>query len=411
MRIVWLKAGKLLPVDTGGKIRSFNILRHLAARHEMTVVSYYTGAADHAYESALNAQFPGAECVAVPMGAGAVGQALHYAPRFLFRLEPYSVTKYTSPLVTARLRSVLTRRTPDVLMCDFLAASLNVPRDVTTPSALFQHNVESALWERQARYERNPIKRAVFAIEARKMLRYERATLARFDEIIAVSEHDKSQMHAMSPDAPITVVPTGVDVTHYRRPGHAVASATPRVTFLGSMDWPANIDGVEWFCDTIWPSVRARVPNAEFHVVGRNPPARITGLASDSVKIVGGVTSVLPDLHAASVFVVPLRIGGGTRLKIYEAMAASLPIVSTAVGAEGLEVSDGEDIVLEDDPSSFADAVSALLVDEERRARMGAAALATASRFDWSVIATDFEAVLRRAIVSAGRPPVRQSPS
>src|SRR5258708_33227044 len=134
MRIVWLKAGKLLPVDTGGKIRSFNILRHLAARHEMTVVSYYTGAADHAYESALNAQFPGAECVAVPMGAGAVGQALHYAPRLPFPLEPYSVTTYTSPLVTARLRTVLTRRTPDVVICDLRPASLSVPRDVTPRS-------------------------------------------------------------------------------------------------------------------------------------------------------------------------------------------------------------------------------------------------------------------------------------
>src|SRR5260370_42661927 len=120
------------------------------------------------------------------MGAGAVGRALHYGRRFRFQLEPYSVTKYTSPLVTARLRTVLTRRTPDVLICDFLAASLNVPRDVTTPSALFQHNVESALWERQGRYERNPVKRVGFAIEARKMFPYEDATLPRIDEVLAV---------------------------------------------------------------------------------------------------------------------------------------------------------------------------------------------------------------------------------
>ena len=400
MRTIWIKAGKLLPVDTGGKIRSYNILRHLAANTETTLLSYYLGERDAAYERELGEQFPFAECVAVPIGAGAAGAALHYAPRFLFSSAPYSVTKYTSPLVRRRLAQLIAERKPDVVMCDFLAASLNMPARSGVASVLFQHNVESALWARQAAYEGNPVKKAVFTIEAGKMKRYERNTLEHFDHIVAVSEHDASLMRDLRTKTPITVVPTGVDVAHFQRPGGLAPAGAPRVMFLGSMDWPANIDGVQWFCAEIWPSVVARVPGAEFHVVGRNPPPRIAKLASASVKIAGGVKSVLPDLHAASVFVVPLRIGGGTRLKIYEAMAASLPIVSTAVGAEGLDVKNGRDIVLEDAPALYADAVVALLQDSGRRARIGAAALATASRFDWSVIAREFQAVLARAIAT-----------
>jgi glycosyltransferase involved in cell wall biosynthesis len=265
---------------------------------------------------------------------------------------------------------------------------------------LFQHNVESALWRRNARYERNPLKKALFGVEAAKMYRYERAAMHRFHEIVAVSEHDRSLMLEMVPDAPVTVVRTGVDVAGFA-PRAGARRGTRTVMFLGSMDWPANIDGVEFFCERIWPQVLAAVPDAHFQVVGRNPPPRITRFAGPSVEIVGGVKSVLPHLHEAAVFVVPLRIGGGTRLKIYEAMAAGVPIVSTTVGAEGLDVADGGDIVLADEPERFADSVVALLRSADRRRAIAAAASATAARFDWSVIARDFERVLERAMTRA----------
>lgn len=394
MRLLWVKAGKLLPVDTGGKIRSFNILRHLAARHELTLLSYYHGARDERYEEDLSREFPGAVVVAVTERGGPAYQALHYARRFPMA-APYSVSKFTSAAVRSRLADIIAERTPQVTVCDFLAASLNFPPRPVTPSILFQHNVESALWQRQARHESNLAKRAVFRVEAAKMYRYETAALGRFHHVIAVSDHDRALMTQMAPRTDITVVPTGVDVALYRR-GDAPLPSRPLVMFLGSMDWPANIDGVEFFCEKVWPRVIANVPLAKFQVVGRNPPPRIRRLGNDSVEIVGGVKSVLPHLHNAAVFVVPLRIGGGTRLKIYEAMAAALPIVSTRVGAEGLDVTDGKDIVLEDDPAQFADALAALLQDGEKRRTIGDAAAATAARFDWSVIATDFESVLER---------------
>ena len=394
MKILWVKGGKLLPVDTGGKIRSYNILRHLARRHQTTLLSYYPGPRDEPYEHALEREFPGALALSIGGQDGMVGEVLQYVVHFP-RAAPFSVTKFTADVVRRGIVSLLAERRPDVAVCDFLAPSLNFSRHMTVPTALFQHNVESGLWRRQAKYERNIAMRAIFAIEARKMFRYERSALTQFTHIIAVSEHDRTLMRAMAPDAQITVVPTGVDVGMYRRTSPAVVTQ-PTVMFLGSMDWPANSDGVTYFCEQIWPRVVAAVPGATFRVVGRRPPARVQNLASDSVEIVGGVEDVTPYLHAATVFVVPLRIGGGTRLKIYEAMASGLPIVSTSVGAEGLDVTHQRDILLADDPIQFAADVIDLLTNHVRRQAMARAAETTATRFDWSVIADEFQAVLER---------------
>jgi polysaccharide biosynthesis protein PslH len=241
------------------------------------------------------------------------------------------------------------------------------------------------------------VKRAVYALEAAKMRRFEKAVLGRFRDVVAVSDNDRELMEAMDGTTRVTVVPTGVDTSTYRVDA-SVGQTEPRVMFLGSMDWPANIDGVEWFAAEVWPLVRAAVPDARFQVVGRKPPPRIQRLAGESVEIVGGVESVLPYLRSAPVFVVPLRIGGGTRLKIYEAMAAQRAIVSTRVGAEGLDYSDGRDIVIADEPRAFADAVIRLLRDRDAREAMGRAAGATAARYDWSSVARQFEAVLTGAV-------------
>lgn len=402
MKILWVKAGKILPVDTGGRIRSYNIMRHLAARNELIFLSYYPGERDEQYERELAERFPGA--VSFPAGApaGRAGQALHYLTR-LPSSAPYAVAKFTAPSVRRALMDIVKRERPAVAVCDFLSASLNFPDPLPLPSVLFQHNVESALWNRQAKHERNPVKKVVFSIEAAKMRRYEPATVARFPHVVAVSENDRSLMSSMTDPSRITVVPTGVDVSSYRIDASSGRSEKV-VMFLGSMDWPANMDGVEFFCAEIWPRVTAAIPDARFQVVGRNPPPRIQRLASSSVEIVGGVKSVIPYLRSAPVFVVPLRVGGGTRLKIYEAMAAERAIVSTSVGAEGLDFEDGRDLVLADDAVSFSDAVIRLLGDQAAREALGRAAGLTAARFDWSAVARDFEEVLRRTAADAGVP-------
>lgn len=408
MKILWVKAGKLLPIDTGGKIRSFNLLRQLATRHETILLSYYAGDADAAYNDAIAAEFPGAIAMATGGPTSVAGVVIEYVGS-LPSEAPYVVRKYFSRRVRDRVDELTRDGRFNVAVCDFLAPSLNFTSHLQAPTALFQHNVESALWQRQAAHQTNPVKKAVFSLEAWKMRNYESATVQRFDHVIAVSEHDRHLMSEMTDSARITVAPTGVDLSQYRAiAGHEASE--PVVMFLGSMDWEANIDGVDFFCRAIWPRIRAAVPAARFRIVGRRPGPRVRRLAEDaSIEVTGDVPSVVDHLREAAVFVVPLRIGGGTRLKIYEAMAAGRAVVSTTVGAEGLDVTNDRDIVLADDPDAFADATANLLVDAERRRVIEQAAAAQAARFDWPVVVRQFEDSLEQTIdaASSRRRPTR----
>ncbi len=403
MRILWVKAGKLLPVDTGGKIRSFNLLKQLRARHVTTLLSYYGGAVDKEYETEIERRMPGTVAVNTGEPVSTIGQSLHYL-RGIHAKAPYAVRKFTSPSVRSLIERWDQERRFDVAICDFLSASLNFPQSVNTPAVLFQHNVESALWQRQARHEKNPIKRLVFKLEAAKMLRYERAAVRRFDHIIAVSENDRQLMSDMTDSSRISVVPTGVDLSEYavvagQEPTEA---REPLVLFVGSMDWEANIDGVDYFCREIWPDVLMEVPGAKFRIVGRNPPARLKRLASDSVEVTGRVPSIVQHLHEAMVLVVPLRVGGGTRLKIFEAMAARKAVVSTTIGAEGLDVHDGQDILLADTPKAFAMSIVTLLRDAAKRKLLETAAARLAANNDWATITTRFEETLVQAMQRSG---------
>jgi glycosyltransferase involved in cell wall biosynthesis len=204
----------------------------------------------------------------------------------------------------------------------------------------------------------------------------------------------------MVPAANISVVPTGVDLKKFQY-DPTLRPQGLDVVFTGSMDWEPNIDGVEFFCKEIWPEVLARVPHARFLIVGRSPNQRVKNLASSSVEVTGTVPSVVEYLRRASVFVVPLRIGGGTRIKIYEGMAVGKATVSTTIGAEGLDVTHGQDIILADDPSSFAEAIILFLQDEAMRRRFEAVAAATAGKYDWPVITRQFVEVLRVTIRAA----------
>jgi len=193
----------------------------------------------------------------------------------------------------------------------------------------------------------------------------------------------------------ITVVPTGVDLAQYRPAAKQPDASAPLITFVGAMDWEPNVDGVEYFCSEVWPAIKAEVPQARFRIVGRNPDRRVQKWASDSIEVTGRVPSVVEHLQESAVVIVPLRIGGGTRLKIYEAMATAKAVVSTTIGAEGLDVHHGRDIMLADDPRAFAQAVIMLLRDSDLRRRYEQAAAETAARYDWPAIGERFSEVLQ----------------
>jgi len=393
MKLLWVKAGKLLPVDTGGKIRSYNILRHLARKHEVTLLSYYGGARDAVYEGAIVEQLPGAQTICTAAPEGTLRQSLDYMWQ-VFARAPYAVQKFTHPEVRRTVAQWFAEKRFEVAVCDFLSASLNFPELLTTPCVLFQHNVETVLWKRMAETERAPWRKLSYSIEAAKMARYEKNALGRFSHVIAVSAQDKQEMLKLDPACRITVVPTGVDTQLYQV-APSVEGDAPIIVFTGSMDWEPNIDAMEYFCREIWPTVLSAIPQARFQIVGRNPHARVKRLASDSVEVTGKVPSVSDYLRAATVVIVPLRIGGGTRLKIFEAMATGKAVVSTSIGAEGLDVKHGRDLLIADTPATFATGILEIASNREIRRKYERAAAALAARYDWSEIAASFANVLQ----------------
>lgn len=408
MRILWVKADKLLPVQNGGNIRTYHVLRYLSARHELTFYSYYGGTPDPDYERELQRQLPGA--VAVCTGKRELSGAAR-AFDYLAHIgapAPYAVSRFADAKVRKQIQTWFRERRFDVAVCDFLDAAVNFPGNLNLPSVLFQHNVESEIWRRHAATAGNPAIGMMYRMEFRKMLRYERAAVCKFQHVIAVSENDRSLMTQWVDGDRVTVVPTGVDLAEYRpdpaefdknSDPNPLARIAPLVTFVGAMDWEPNVDAVEYFCSEVWPAIKAEMPQARFRIVGRNPDRRVQKWASDSsdksIEVTGRVPSVVEHLRQSSIVIVPLRIGGGTRLKIYEAMATAKAVVSTTVGAEGLDVHHGRDIILADDPHAFAQAVIMLLRDSELRRRYEKAAAETAARYDWPAIGERFSEVLQ----------------
>jgi len=389
MRILWAKANRILPAHSGGDLRSLHLLRQLRRREEVIFFSYYSGKHDAQYERALEHALPGAVSVCMGKKNSGWARGLDYL-RKVRNPEPYAVGRFAAGNVRQRLRECVAEESPDVVICDFLDAAINLPERMNVPCVLFQHNVESEIWRRHAENARGA-RRLVYRHEFARMLNYERAAVRRFDHVIAVSDHDRKLMSAWTSAERISVVPTGVDTDEFR-PTSDVEK--PLVVFVGAMDWEPNVDAAVHFCEEIWPRVAEKCPDAKFRIVGRNPDARVRALANRSVEVTGRVESVVEHLHEAAVVVVPLRVGGGTRIKIYEAMAAGKTVVSTSVGAEGLDVHDGRDIVLANSSEMFSDAVVRLLKSPEERARLGGTAARVAERYSWDAAGKKFAEIL-----------------
>jgi sugar transferase (PEP-CTERM/EpsH1 system associated) len=374
-------------------------MRHLARRHAITYLSFADPAdaihADGMREVAARVE-------TVPRSDPAKGSLRFYldAARHLIDPLPYAVGKYRSRAFAQRLRELLAAGSFDLIVCDFLFPAVNLPKTLPCPAVIFTHNVESEIWRRHTETATG-LRRWLYRMQHHRMLAYEARTLRRFDGVLAVSDADKGSFARLYPGAirhPVHVVPTGVD-TEFFTPAAATTvrgASTGRLVFTGSMDWLPNEDAMQFFCRDILPLIRQREPRATLSIVGRAPTPAVQRLADiHGVIVTGRVDDVRPFLEEADVYVVPLRIGGGTRLKIFEAMAIGRAVVSTTVGAEGLPVTSGEHLLRADDPQAFADAVVDLFRDPARRDRLAAAARALVrARYDWSAVAGELEEAL-----------------
>jgi sugar transferase (PEP-CTERM/EpsH1 system associated) len=398
MRILWVKAGGLVPPDTGGKIRSYNILRELARRHSVTFFSFH-GAHENDQHPGLKDVFDRVVCVPLALPAPkSSGELVDYGLR-LFSPEPYGITKFCRREARRQLRALLKQETYDVILCDFVMPAGVIPWDSPIPKVIFTHNVEAMIWKRHYEIAKSPVWKGISWWEWRKMEAAERRYLRLADRVLTVSETDRDAFAPFLPGQTITVIPTGVDVDYFKP--MPVGELPNALVFTGSMDWLPNEDAIFYFVEAILPLLRPRCPDLILEVVGRNPSRKLLALAENerALSLTGWVEDIRPFLARDSVCVVPLRIGGGTRLKIFEAMAMGKAIVSTTVGAEGLPVQRGENILLADTPNDFAEAVLSLLRDVQQRRRLGSAARTLVEQnYSWPKIADNFSRILQQVI-------------
>jgi polysaccharide biosynthesis protein PslH len=395
MHILWIKTELLHPVDKGGRIRTYQMLRQLRREHRITYLALDDGAGGaQAVERASEYCH---DLVVVPFATRAKRTTGFYWELLqnLASPLPYAVAKYRSPALTRELRRLVAGGDVDVIVCDFLFPSLNVPSSLGPPTVLFQHNVEAAIWERHAQVASHPVKRLYMREQWRRMRAFEGRECRRFDKVVAVSQEDCGVLERAYGLRAVEEVPTGVD-TDFFRPGNTVTRSSNEIVFTGSMDWLPNEDAVAWFADAILPRIRAEVPDARFTIVGRTPSQPVLDLARAhrDITVTGSVPDVRPYMERAAAFVIPMRVAGGTRLKVYEAMGMEIPIVSTTIGIEGLPVRHDVELLVADEPEAFAAAVVRLLREPPLGTRLATnAARRVRAEFGWREVASRFASI------------------
>jgi glycosyltransferase involved in cell wall biosynthesis len=342
-------------------------------------------------------------------------------PLFAYTRLRHLASPLPVPVATDRSRAACRlvaeeSRRADVVVADFLHAAVLLPPEVHAASVLFTHNVEAEIFARHAAVASGALRRVIWSYQLGKMQRFERATLRQFDSVVAVSQRDRDcfrQEYGIES----STIPTGVDLDFFAFHPVTETAGAPMIVFTASMDSLANIDGVRWFMDAVWPLIVRERPDARMRVIGRNPDPGLVGEARRrglNWTFTGYVDDVRPHLEGATAYVIPLRVGGGTRIKAYEAMAFGLPTVSTAIGIEGLGVEPGRHFLQADSETDFASAVLALVRDGGLRRRLADEARMLVERnFSAKTVGAVFEGICvaameaRRAWAGATAIPAR----
>ena len=300
--------------------------------------------------------------------------------------RPFSTIAHRSPAFQQRVDSLLAADGFDLVHVDTIALNRFLTRRPGLPMVLTHHNIESQLLARRAAVETRSIPRWVLDRESRKLAAYEASEARRYDANLMMSRPDAELLQQQVPGVRTAIVPNGVDTTYFTPTD---AEQRPALIYTGGMNMLANRDAVLHFLEVIWPAITAQVPDVTFFAVGQDPPAELQAIAQRDPRVVvtGKVPDIRPYVQQSAVYVVPLRVGGGTRLKVLDAMASGKALVSTPVGCEGIEVVPGRDLVVAEDAERFAAATVALLRDPERRRQLGTSARQLVEqKYAWPVV-------------------------
>ncbi len=383
MKILFLSPTVPYPLTDGGRIRVFNLLKQIAAKSDVTLLVLETQSSDA--EGVAQLQQLGIQVHLVPNTPTLPRVSLGTLLKAFLRRQPITVVRYDLLAYRQKFRELIATETFNLVHYEmFHTAQFHI--ETRLPGVLSQQNVDSAIWRRLCGETVNPFYKFAYWTQQLAFQRYERVLSPKFDAVTCTSDIDAAVFQQHCAKDIIEIIPNGVDITHYQPD---FASEVPaHLIYIGSMDWYPNEDAVGFFADEVLPRVQESVPDVRFSIVGGNPSTRVQKLAErKGVVVTGRVPEIKPYFAEATVFVVPLRIGSGTRLKILEALAMGKAIVSTSVGAEGLDLKDSEEIFIADEPTVFADAVTRLLTDAPLRRRVGENGRARVEQdYDWRSI-------------------------
>ena len=392
------------PPHDGGAIGIYEIIRGVsAAGHRVTVLAVNTPK-HHQPATALAHLGPNVHLVTVDVDTDLKPlRALRSLLRGPADL-PYNVERFVSPAFAARLAELLRTNDFDAVHLDgtFVACYAGGPAGAAAtprpPLVLRAHNVEYIIWERLAEREGNPLKKWYLNHLARRMKRFEAAMLHRVDAVAAITADDAARLRALGCPAPIAIIPAPANTARFR-PDPARHPQPRTVFMLGSLNWLPNLEGVDWFLREVWPQAHREMPDLTLHIAGSQPPAYLAQrpAGQDGVFVHGFVESAPDFMQTYELMLVPLLSGGGMRVKIVEGMALGKAILSTAVGAEGIEAQDGMDMLLRDGAAAWLQALRDYHAGRLPLAAIGAAAARTAqAKYSTEAVAADFVALYQQ---------------
>ncbi len=392
MKILVLDEEFPYPPNTGKRIRSYHLISRLARKHNILYLAY----GDNSSSSATGLQKAGITTRAVPPRIPKKSGFGFYLRLLinLFSANPYMVNSHYSRAMQRECDTTVAEFNPDVILCEWTPYAVYVRNRYDAVKVFSAHNVENQIWKRYRESETSLLKKWYISLQAAKLEKFERAVFNWVDGATAVSEHDADILRSYTSLAEIKAVDNGVDLDFFIPGNNPIEENT--LVFVGTMDWRPNQDALRYFASEIFPLIRKAVPNCKACFVGRKAGPELMALNERPGMIVtGAVDDIRPYIAKAAVYIVPLRIGSGTRLKILDALAMKKAIVSTRVGAEGLEVEDGIHLIQADKPMDFAAEVTRLLGNPDQRLKMGEAGRELVERrYGWDNLSQRLEEFL-----------------
>ncbi|HSE87967.1 MAG TPA: glycosyltransferase [Candidatus Binatia bacterium] len=393
MNILLLSPWLPWPPYDGGRIRILETLRYLSRRHSVTLVTAVgcEGEAEHA--ATLKGFCENIFTTVLPNGTRAILSRLSIG---LLNRRSLIQSFYYDARLARRVQDLTRRIAYDVIQIEFpfLTPYLKaVDARVHAKKILSMHNIESLRFERELQLSQWGKRRLVLLGDQLFFRGWETEALRQFDGIITVSDLERRWVQHQAPRKTVELIPNGVDTEYFSPRSPLPSRQNPYIVFTGAMDYPPNVDAATWFCNDILPVLQQKIPHLCFKIVGKNPHPRVVALDKRSgVEVTGTVTDIRSYIAGSLALVVPLRSGGGTRLKILEAMAMERPVISTSVGAEGLEITSMVDILIADDPGQFLNHVQLLLKSPETSKHLGRRARRLVmEKYDWRVCLSGLE--------------------